>query len=316
MVKRPGQKITMTSIDELLCVPETEGTIDIDVNAIYPFENHPFKVVDDEKMDELVESIKTSGVLTPVLLRPDDEGTFEMISGHRRLKAAKKAGLNKIPAIIKEMTDDEATIAMVDANVQREEVLPSEKAFAFRMKLEAIKRQGMRRELPSPQNGGKLEDDLLRNKGRRMEAADIIGQSVGASGTQVQRFVRLTELIPSLLQMVDKKRLAVSVGVELSFLNKDLQQWIYEHIKENGMIRQEQLMVLRNYREDNMMTQEMLIELLNGCASTLSTSKKITLNERKLKKYFPAYYSKAEMERVITSLLEKWKDTQEGEADE
>lgn len=303
--KRPGQKITMTSIDELLCVPETEGTIDIDVNAIYPFENHPFKVVDDEKMDELVESIKTSGVLTPVLVRPDDEGTYEMISGHRRLHAAKRAGLRKIPAIVKELTNDEATIAMVDANVQREEVLPSEKAFAFRMKLDAIKRQGMRREFTSPQNGGRLDDDSSRNKGRRLEAADIIGQSVGTSGTQVQRFVRLTELVPRLLQMIDKKSLAVSVGVELSFLNKDLQQWVYEYIKENGMIRQEQLMVLRNYREDNTMTQEMLIKLLNGCVSTLSTSKRITLNERKLKKYFPAYYSKTAMEQVITSLLEQ-----------
>jgi ParB family chromosome partitioning protein len=314
--KRPGQKVTMTSIDELLCIPETEGTIDIDVNAIYPFENHPFKVVDDEKMNELVESIKTSGVLTPVLVRPDDEGTYEMISGHRRLHAAKRAGLRKIPAIVKELTNDEATIAMVDANVQREEVLPSEKAFAFRLKLEAIKRQGMRRELTSPQNGGRLDDDSSRNNGRRLEAADIIGQSVGTSGTQVQRFVRLTELVPRLLQMVDKKSLAVSVGVELSFLNKDLQQWVYEYIKENGMIRQEQLMVLRNYREDNTMTQEMLIELLNGCVSTLSTSKKITLNERKLKKYFPAYYSKAAMEQVITSLLEQWKDAQEGKTDE
>jgi ParB family chromosome partitioning protein len=184
------------------------------------------------------------------------------------------------------------------------------------MKLEAIKRQGMRRELTSPQNGGRLDDASSRNKGRRLEAADIIGQSVGTSGTQVQRFVRLTELVPRLLQMVDKKSLAVSVGVELSFLNKDLQQWVYEYIKENGMIRQEQLMLLRNYREDNTMTQEMLIELLNGCVSTLSTSKKITLNERKLKKYFPAYYSKAAMEQVITSLLEHWKDAQEGEADE
>lgn len=118
-IKRPGQKITMTSIDELLCVPETEGTIEIEVDAIYPFENHPFKVADDEKMEELVESIKASGVLIPVLLRPDDEGTYEMISGHRRLKATKKAGLRRIPAIIKEMTDDEATIAMVDSNLQR-----------------------------------------------------------------------------------------------------------------------------------------------------------------------------------------------------
>ena len=135
MAKRPGQKITMTSIDELLCVPETEGTIDIEVDAIYPFENHPFKVIDDDKMAELVESIRLNGVLTPVLLRPDDEGTYEMISGHRRLRAARTAELRKIPAIIKAMTDDEAKIAMVDANVQREEILPSEKAFAYQMKL-------------------------------------------------------------------------------------------------------------------------------------------------------------------------------------
>ena len=130
MAGRVGQKIKLTSIDELLCVPETEGTVDIDVRAIYPFENHPFKVLDDEKMDELVESIKANGVLTPVLLRPDDEGTYEMISGHRRLHAAKRAGLFRIPAIVKEMTNDEATIVMVDSNVQREEILPSEKAFA------------------------------------------------------------------------------------------------------------------------------------------------------------------------------------------
>lgn len=153
MANRVGQKIKLTSIDELLCVPDTEGTIDLDVKAIYPFENHPFKVVDDEKMDELVESIKVNGVLTPVLVRPDDEGTYEMISGHRRLHAAKRAGLRKIPAIIKEMTNDDATIAMVDANVQREEILPSEKAFAYRMKLEAIKRQGYRADLTSPHDG-------------------------------------------------------------------------------------------------------------------------------------------------------------------
>ena len=125
MGQRVGQKIKMTSLDELLCVPEISGTTDIQVEAIYPFENHPFKVVDDEKMDELVDSIKANGVLTPVIVRPDDEGTYEMISGHRRLHAAKRAGLKKIPAIVKQVTDDEATIMMVDANVQREEILPS-----------------------------------------------------------------------------------------------------------------------------------------------------------------------------------------------
>ena len=224
-----------------------------------------------------------------------------MIFGHRRLHAAKRAGLFRIPAIVKEMTNDEATIIMVDSNVQREEILPSEKAFAYRMKLEAIKRQGARTYLTSPQNGAKLV------------AADVVGQSMGVSGTQVSRMVRLTELIHPLLNMVDEKRLAVSVGVELSFMNKNVQQWIYEFIRENGMIKQEQLMELRKYRDDSNMTQDQLINILIGSASTTPVSKKITLNERKLHKFFPAYYSKTEMERVIFGLLEQWKQAQESE---
>ena len=224
-----------------------------------------------------------------------------MISGHRRLHAAKRAGLFRIPAIVKEMTNDEATIIMVDSNVQREEILPSEKAFAYRMKLEAIKRQGARTYLTSPQNGAKLV------------AADVVGQSMGVSGTQVSRMVRLTELIHPLLNMVDEKRLAVSVGVELSFMNKNVQQWIYEFIRENGMIKQEQLMELRKYRDDSNMTQDQLINILIASMSTTPVSKKITLNERKLHKFFPAYYSKTEMEQVILGLLEQWKQAQESE---
>lgn len=206
--------------------------------------------------------MRANGVLTPVLVRPDDEGTYEMISGHRRLHAAKRAGLFRIPAIVKEMTNDEATIIMVDSNVQREEILPSEKAFAYRMKLEAIKRQGARTYLTSPQNGAKLV------------AADVVGQSMGVSGTQVSRMVRLTELIHPLLNMVDEKRLAVSVGVELSFMNKNVQQWIYEFIRENGMIKQEQLMELRKYRDDSNMTQDQLINILIGSASTTPVVKR------------------------------------------
>lgn len=299
MAGRAGQKIKLTSIDELLCVPETEGTVDIDVRAIYPFENHPFKVLDDEKMDELVESIKANGVLTPVLLRPDDEGTYEMISGHRRLHAAKRAGLFRIPAIVKEMTNDEATIAMVDANVQREEVLPSEKAFAFKMKFEAIRHQG------------KGTDTTLFPEGTKSNSGDIVGQSEGLTRTQVYRYIRRTELIPKLLDMVDEKRLALSVAVELSYMNKNVQQWIYEFIRENGMIKQEQLMELRKYRDDNNMTQDQLINILIGSASFAPISKKITLNERKLHKFFPAYYSKTEMEQVIFGLLAQWKQEQE-----
>ena len=301
MAGRAGQKIKLTSIDELLCVPETEGTIDIDIRAIYPFENHPFKVVDDEKMDELVESIKANGVLTPVLVRPDDEGTYEMISGHRRLHAAKRAGLLRIPAIVKEMTNDDAVIAMVDANVQREEILASERAFSLKMKLDAIKRQGKRNDLTSSLRETKLGSD------------EIVGQGEGLARAQVHRYIRLTELIPKLLDMVDEKRLALSVAVEISYMNKNVQQWIYEFIRENGMIKQEQLMELRKYRDDKNMTQEQLINILIGSASAPPVSKKITLNERKLHKFFPAYYSKTEMEQVIFGLLEQWKQAQESE---
>ncbi len=301
MASRAGQKVKLTSIDELLCVPEIEGAVDIDVRAIYPFENHPFKVVDDEKMEELVESIKANGVLTPVLLRPDDEGTYEMISGHRRLHAAKKAGLLRIPALVKEMTNDEATIAMVDANVQREEILPSERAYAFKMKFEAIRHQG------------KSTDATLFLEGTKSNSGDIVGESEGYTRTQVYRYIRLTELIPKLLDMVDQKRLALSVAVELSYFNKNVQQWLYEYIRENGMIRQEQLMELRQYREDNSMTQDQLINILVGSRATPSEARKIILSDRKLRKYFPAYYSKTEMEKIVLGLLEQWKQAQEGE---
>ncbi len=299
MVKRPGQKITMTSIDELLCVPDTEGTIDLDVEAIYPFENHPFKVLDDEKMEELTESIRENGVLTPVLVRPDDEGTYEMISGHRRLRAAKKAGLRKIPAIIKEMTDDEATIAMVDGNIQREEILPSEKAFALKMKLDAMKRQGQRNDL------------TLSHFGTKFRADETLAEEIGSSRMQIHRLIRITELIPKLLDMVDEKRLALAMAVELSYFNKNVQQWLYEYIRENGMIKQEQIMDLRSYREDKNMTQEQLIGILIKSRSTTEKRKKITFTERRLNKYFPAYYSQTEIERVIVGLLEQWKVEQE-----
>ncbi len=299
MDKRPGQKIKMTSIDELLCVPDTEGTVDLDVDAIYPFENHPFKVLDDEKMEELTESIRENGVLAPVLVRPDDEGTYEMISGHRRLRAAKKAGLRKIPAIIKEMTDDEATIAMVDGNIQREEILPSEKAFALKMKLDAMKRQGQRNDL------------TLSHFGTKFRADETLAEEIGSSRMQIHRLIRITELIPKLLDMVDEKRLALAMAVELSYFNKNVQQWLYEYIRENGMIKQEQIMDLRSYREDKNMTQEQLIGILVNSRSTAGNRKKITFTERKLNKYFPAYYSQTEIERVIVGLLEQWKAEQE-----
>jgi ParB family chromosome partitioning protein len=300
MAQRVGQKVKLSSIDELLGVPSMEGTVDLDVMTIYPFENHPFRVVDDEKMDELVESIKESGVLTPVLVRPDDEGNYEMISGHRRLHAAKRAGLRKIPAIIKEMTNDDATIAMVNANMQREEILPSERAYSLKMKMDALNHQGKRSDLT-----------LSTEETKLMYSATEVGESVGLKRAQVHRYIRLTYLIPKLLDMVDAGRLALLQAAEISYLNHTYQQWLWEYIHENGMIKQEQLMDLRQYRDDDSLTQEQMIDILIQKRATPQIKKKVTFNERKLNKYFPAYYSQSEIERIMISLLEEWKRTHE-----
>ncbi|WP_022769953.1 ParB/RepB/Spo0J family partition protein [Butyrivibrio sp. NC2007] len=305
MAQRVGQKVKLSSIDELLGVPSMEGTVDLDVMTIYPFENHPFRVVDDEKMDELVESIKESGVLTPVLVRPDDEGNYEMISGHRRLHAAKRAGLRKIPAIIKEMTNDDATIAMVNANMQREEILPSERAYSLKMKMDALNHQGKRSDLT-----------LSTEETKLMYSATEVGESVGLKRAQVHRYIRLTYLIPKLLDMVDAGRLALLQAAEISYLNHTYQQWLWEYIHENGMIKQEQLMDLRQYRDDDSLTQEQMIDILIQKRATPQIKKKVTFNERKLNKYFPAYYSQSEIERIMISLLEEWKRTHESEGSE
>ena len=188
---RPGQKIKLTSVEELLGVSNEESAMDIEVVKIQPFRNHPFKVIDDEKMEDLVESIRVNGILSPVLIRPIGNDVYEMVSGHRRMHAAILLGMDRIPAIIREMTDDEAIVKMVDAYIQREELLPSEKAFAYKMKMDAMKRQGSRSDLTSGQNDQKLIGKVSR---------DILAEEMGESSKQIQRYVRLTELIPELLE--------------------------------------------------------------------------------------------------------------------
>ena len=300
MTQRAGEKIKLTSFNDLMKIPEGESAIEIELKQITPFHDHPFKVRDDEKMEELVESIRLQGILTPVLVRPDDEDGYEMISGHRRMHAAKKIGLETIPAIVKEMTDDESTIAMVNANIQREELLPSERAFAYKMKMEAIKRQGSRRDLTSDQNGPKL-------------AASTIGQESGISSTQVKRYIHLTELIPELLDMVDEKRLGFTIAVDISYIGQDVQKWLYEYIKDNGVVKPEQIAKLREHLEKNKVNQMEMIQILNGSLKGRHPSKKVTLSEKKLYKYFPSHYSSSEMEDVIMKLLEEWKQRKEGE---
>lgn len=302
MKARSGEKIKLTTVDELLGVPNEETSIKIDIKSIHGFKDHPFKVMDDEKMNDLVESIRENGVLTPVLIRPDDHDGYEMISGHRRMHAAQLAGLVTIPAIVREMTDDDAVIAMVDANIQREELLPSEKAFAYKMKLEAMKRQGCRNDLTSGQNDQKLSGSVSR---------DILAQQVGESSKQIQRFIRLTELIPDLLEMVDTKRLNFTIAVDISYIPKDVQKWIYEYICDNGFIKPNQIAALRKYLEQGTVTQSLMISIMNNSIPVKAPVRKITLNEKKLTRYFPQDYTTEDMEKVIESLLEKWKQEQE-----
>lgn len=301
MKSRAGQKIKLTSIDELLGVVNEESAMEIEISKIHSFEDHPFKVMDDEKMDELVESIRNNGVLVPVLLRPDDNNGYEMVSGHRRMHASQILGLDTIPAIVREMSRDDAVIAMVDANIQREELLPSEKAFAYKMKMDAMSRQGHRSDLQvtSNQNDWKLE------------TADIISAQVGTSKAQVRRFIRLTELIPELLEMVDNKKLNFTIAVDISYIDKQVQGWLYEYICDNGFIKPNQVAELRKYIGQGNMTQPLMISILNSSIPIKAPAKKITFTEKKLSKYFPQHYSSAEMERVIVALLEKWKEEQE-----
>lgn len=298
MKQRSGEKIKMLSVDELLGVPSGEPVTDIEVEKIYAFEGHPFKVVDDEKMEELIESIRYNGVLTPVIVRPDDEGGYEMISGHRRLYAVKKIGLPTIPANIKEMTDDDAVIAMVDSNIQREEILPSEKAFAYRMKLNAIKHQGKVTRTSS-------------QLGRKLEAAEIVAESVGESKNQIHRFVRLTELTPDLLEMVDRGKIAIMTGVEISYLDELIQRWLYEYIKDNGVIKSYQISALREELSvKGELTRNEVIQILNDYQPGRKPAMRINFTSNQLRKYFPAYYTSQEAKAIIESLLEQWKKEQ------
>lgn len=299
MKNRSSEKIKLTSIDELLGVVNEESAMEIEIRKIHSFADHPFKVLDDEKMLDLVESVKANGVLTPVLIRPDDQNGYEMISGHRRMHAAMLAGFDTIPAIVRELSDDDAVIAMVDANIQREELLPSEKAFAYKMKLGAMKRQGTRSDLTLSQNETKLRSDTELSK------------QVGESRAQIQRYIRLTELIPELLDMVDSKKLKFTVAVDISYIDKNIQQWIYEYIHDTGFIKPNQIAALRKQLEQGNVNQGFMISIFNSCMAAKRPERKVTFSEKKLTKYFPNDYSVEDMERVIESLLNQWKEEQQ-----
>ena len=294
MRERPGQKIKLKTIDEMLGVVGEESAMEIEIEKIHPFRNHPFHVVDDARMQDLIESIRTNGILTPAIVRSVGKDEYEMISGHRRMHAAKILGMERIPVIIREMSDDEAIVKMVDSNIQREELLPSEKAFAYKMKMEAMKRQAGRPSKENAcQNGTNLRSDV------------IMGDEVGESARQVQRYIRLTELIPDLLDYVDKKRIQFTVAVEISYIEKEIQQWVYEYIKENGPVKINQVKELRAAMQTGAMTQDKVITILSG-NQTGDRVGDLILSWKRIRQYFPEDYSRDDMRQVIEDLLRSW----------
>lgn len=298
MPKR-GANVSLSSYDEIFSTEETRSQDNLEkiqnlpLAELHPFQNHPFKVVDDEAMQRTVESVARYGVLAPAIARPRPEGGYEIISGHRRLHAAELAGLKTIPVIVRNMDDDAAVIAMVDANLQRETILPSERAFAYKMKLEAMKHQGQRTDLTSRQVVGKLE------------AADSVGQLSGDSGRQVQRFIRLTELIPELLDMVDQKQLAFNPAVELSYLSQPEQRDLLD-----AMDYAQSTPSLSQAQRLKKLSQEGTLDL-DTMRTIMSEIKKpelgnVTLKDATLRKYFPRSYTPRQMQETIIKLLEQW----------
>ena len=263
------------------------------LSELKPFEAQPFKVRMDESMDELVESVKEGGVLTPLVVRPHKDGGYEILSGHRRVKACEIAGITEVPTVIKDLDDDTATILLVDSNLQRENILPSEKAFAYQMKLEAMNRRGQRTDLTCSQFGDKLE-------GRK--SSDILAEQSGESKNQIFRYIRLTNLIDPILEMVDNKQIALNAAVEISYLGTKEQVEVHKAIEsEDGAPSIEQAKKIRRFFDDGKLNPDVILSIMQ---EEKPEKIKITLGEDKLKKYFPKGYTKQQIEAEILRLLE------------
>ena len=273
---------------------QREQVQQIPIGELFPFKNHPFKVLDDESMQRTVESVEQYGVLSPLIARPRPEGGYEIISGHRRQHAAQLAGLDTLPVIVRNMDDDAAVLLMVDSNLQRENILPSERAFAYKMKLEAIKHQGARTDLTSVQVEQKLSarDQVAKEAGER-------------SGIQVMRYVRLTELIPELLDMVDEKKIAFNPAYELSFLKPDEQQMLVETMDyEQATPSLSQAQRMKKFSQDGKLSEDVMLAIMSE--EKKGDLDKVTLSSDTLRKYFPKSYTPAKMQETIIKLLEQW----------
>lgn len=300
-----GLNISLKSYDSIFQNDEQRNTEEIKpipISELKPFTEQPFKVKLDEDMDALVDSIKQCGVSTPVIARPHKDGGYEILSGHRRVKACELAGITDIPVVVKNLDDDTATILLVDSNLQREHILPSEKAFAYQMKLEAMKRQGARTDLTSSQFATKLD------KGR----SDVeLGEQVGESKDQIRRYIRLTNLIDPILDMVDNNQIAMNAAVEISYLGTKEQAAVLQSIeKEETSPSIAQARKMRKFHQDGNLSGAVIDSIM---MEQKPETVKITLGEDKLKKYFPKSYTKAKMEEIILKLLDKWHRQRENE---
>jgi ParB family chromosome partitioning protein len=299
-MRSSASKIQLTSYDELFSGGEEDsssgdGVREIALSELHPFKSHPFKVLDDGQMQKLVDSIKENGVLSPAVVRPCSEGGYEIISGHRRKRACEIIGLKTMPAIIRKIDDDQAVISMVDSNLQRETLLPSERAFAYKMKLEAMKRQGKRSDLTCAQLGHKLSG---------IKSRDILAEQVGESRNQIQRYIRLTELIPPLLDKVDDKKIAFNTAVELSYLKQDEQAALLNFIQDGAVPTLFQAQRLKQFSREDKLNADTMEAILS---ESNAGPQKITIHREKLSKYFPPSYTSEQMENVIFNLLEEWK---------
>ncbi len=318
-MKSSAKNVKLASIDDLFTTEQERQETDVEkvvrvplselhyfkgypaMQTEIPFTGQPYRVKDDDpKMLETLESVTKRGVRTPALVRPDPDGGYEIISGHRRHRASELAGLMDMPVIIREMTDEEAVIELVDANIQREDVLPSEKAWAYRMKLEAIKRQGERTDLTSSQVGMKLQ------------TLEIVGKEAGDSRNQVHRYIRLTELIPELLSMVDEKKIALNPAYELSFLKKDEQTMLLDAMdSEQATPSLSQAQRLKKFSQEGRLSEDSMLAIMSE--EKKGDLDKVTFTGDKLRKYFPKSYTPQQMEQTILKLLEQWQKKRQRE---
>lgn len=304
-MKSSAKNIVLKSVDDIFQTEENradaqrERVQEIPLDQLKPFKNHPFKVRDDQRMLDTVDSIREYGVLVPAIARPDPEGGYELISGHRRKRGCEMAGLQTMPVIIRDLDDDAAVLVMVDSNIQREELLPSERAFAYKMKLEALKHQGARSDLTSMQVAQKL-------------SVQKVGDDAGVSKDQVRRFIRLTELISELLDMVDERKLAFNPAVEVSYLKRDEQRMLLEAMDaEQTTPSLSQAQRLKKFSQEGRLTEEAMSAIMSE--EKKSEMDKVTLRSDTLHKYFPKSYTPKQMEQTIIRLLDVWKQRQKNQ---